>query len=526
MRPRWFAFGFLALCLIVAGRVSATTPGLLAPTPRPSGNLAHYIPISVHNLAGLAPLEQTATANAATATAIAQPTATGTPEGPATVGLSGTAFVRPRWVEYAPADPQPVLYVIVVDATDAMSYDFAGHGTIGDVDYQCELPINPGDPLPLTETCTGGAGSPWHNISERRAYVVKQALMQLVDQLHPTDAMRLIAYSSDLSGMAQPSAGWSSDKLALKNEILALGAYQQDSYRSTGYASGAIALKTARDLLATAPQTTPSGQAYKRVLILLSAGTPNIFVDGALNTARDICGNLSVWQAINTPEPCQLGSTAAGKLRPITAMVDQANMIKASQSSISIYVIDLARGGPTTGFSQIASSPNMYYGASQASLIDPVLDVIWDQVSAQICTQYSSNQWLDRIDTAHTPDSPPAPGNGVFGYVYIYDAESLSPRFVLPIKHDSTTGALGFGILPPDADNPSRGISSGVYTMKAFVDYKGNDAITRQYDTFFDSGLLVDHVRFQITVAQALGPVAQLSPIFMDLQPTANLCQA
>ncbi len=541
MKPRWFALGLLAVCLIVVGRVAATPAGTAAPTPIPGGNFAHYLPIALHDLASDESLDQTATAAAATSTpdpnATATATATSTPMSTQTIGISGTVYVRPRWVEYSPVSSPPVLYEIILDATDAMSYDFAGHGTlggtignqqdtIGGADYQCEL-SDPIDPLPSTDTCTGGASSPWRHYQERRGYVVKQALDRLIDQMRPLDTMRIIAYSTDVSGMAQASAGWSSDKATLKNAISTLGAYNQDPYRSAGYGSGAIALKKAHDLLATAPLTAPDGQSYKRVMILLSAGVPNVFLDGALNTARDICGNLTVWQAINTADPCQLGATAIGKLRPITAMIDQANVIKASDQLINIYVVSASRGEPGTGLPRVASDASMYYTASQPGMVGSSLDDIQsqNQVSGQVCVPSGGYTWLDRIDAAHTPASPPAPGNGVFGYAYIYDVGGGIPKFTLPIQHDGSTGALGFAIPPPDSGNPSSGIAPGNYEMAAYVDYKGNDGITRQYDYFRTPSLdEVHRITFSVTSASTIGASVPLPPIFMELPSTVSLC--
>jgi hypothetical protein len=414
MRLRWFALALLAACLIMVGRVAATPAGIAAPTPSPTGNFADYLPLALHGQALDAPPDQTATASATTTappdqTATATAPATSTPTFSQRFGISGTVYVNPRWVEYSLVASSPVLYEIILDATDAMSYDFAGHGTIGGTignqqdtiggaDYQCELsdPSGPPDPLPSTDTCTGGAGSPWRHYQERRGYVVKQALGRLIDQMRPLDTMRVIAYSSDVSGMAQASAGWSSDKATLKNDI--------------------------------------------------------------------------------------------------------------------------------------ASGPSLYYTASQASTVGSVLDAIQSQtqVAGVTCVPSGGNAWLDRIDAAHTPASPPAPGNGVFGYTYIYDPGGGVPRYKLPIHHDPSTGALGFAIPPPDPSDPGSGITPGTYEMEAYVDYKGNDGITRQYDNFiFPSSLSEAHrITFAVTAASTLGASVQLAPSYMELGSTVSLCPA
>jgi hypothetical protein len=124
MRPRWFALGLLTVCLIMVGRVAATPAGTAAPTPRASGNFAHYLPIMLDDLAADEPPDQTATAAATSTpdqTATATATATSTPTNNQTFGISGMVYVRPRWVEYSPVASSPVLYEIILDATDAMS---------------------------------------------------------------------------------------------------------------------------------------------------------------------------------------------------------------------------------------------------------------------------------------------------------------------------------------------------------------------------------------------------------------------
>jgi hypothetical protein len=62
--------------------------------------------------------------------------------------------------------------------------------------------------------------------------------------------------------------------------------------------------------------------------------------------------------------------------------------------------------------------------------------------------------------------------------------------------------------------------------MEAYVDYKGNDGITRQYDYFIDPNSLTEahRITFAITSASALGSSVPLNPVFMDLQSTVSLC--
>jgi hypothetical protein len=70
------------------------------------------------------------------------------------------------------------------------------------------------------------------------------------------------------------------------------------------------------------------------------------------------------------------------------------------------------------------------------------------------------------------------------------------------------------------------GLTLGAYEMEAYVDYKGNDGVTRQYDYFLDPNSLTTahRITFAITSASLLGHSVVLPPIFMDLQPNVSLC--
>ena len=143
----------------------------------------------------------------------------------------------------------------------------------------------------------------------------------------------------------------------------------------------------------------------------------------------------------------------------------------------------------------------------------------------QLASQYQST--LQKIDAAHTPASPPAPGNGVFGYAYIYAVGSSTAKYTLPIQHDAATGNLSFAIPPPDPNNAaSTGITPGNYEMKAYVLYKGADGVTRQYDYFINPTTMSEQPQIPISVTSAstIGASVPLPPIFLDLQSTISVC--
>jgi hypothetical protein len=473
------------------------------------------------------------------------------------LGMNGQVYVNPRWkVSQPPA--QPVAYNIVLDVSGSMSWDFNGYGTYDGTnnsnnynsstsikgDVQCESPNNPNPSgLLYTDRCLGGQNSAWKNENERRIYVAKNAIFNFINRMNQYDTMRVIAFSSGQSGNATASSAWSSDKTTLKNTVICAGAYPAYSsctspsitsatYKTNGGTSGPQALDKAAKMFLASNGYTPTagnGQSFKPVVIYLTDGVANIFLDGSTNYARDICSNMSSAQAINTADPCQIGTTSSNVLRPISAMIDIANNMKASMSNLEIYAVGLAQA-PSTGLPKVANDSSYYFSASQAGFVDTIMTNIQARATGATCTAGGGYSWLNTIDSAHTPASPPAPGNGVFGQVYIYDVNSATPKYTLPIAHDTSvdaSGLLGFSIAPPDPNNPaSTGITPGTYEMEAYIDYKGDDGVTRQYDRFINQGSLTEarRITFSVTSAGTLGSSVPIPPIFLDLASSTTVC--
>ncbi len=463
------------------------------------------------------------------------------------LGLIGQVYVNPRWTVTQPAG-QPVAYNIVLDVSGSMSWDFNGYGhydgsnhdngyTIpngvkGDV--QCESPNNP-NPLHLdfTDRCIGGQNSAWGTVSQRRITVAKDAILKLIDRMGPYDTVRVIAFSSGQSGNVTASPAWLnavSDKAALTTIVTEAGAYGGDNYKTNGATSGPQALdKAAKMFLASNGynSTAGNGLAFKPVVIYLTDGVSNIFMDGTLNKARDICSNLSENEAESTADPCQIGKTSNGTLRPISAMIDVANKMKASMPKLEIYAVGLAQV-PDTGLPKVANDSSYYFPASQPGVVDGILSSIQARATSSTCTASGGYKWVNSIPAANTPDSPPAPGNGVYGLVYIYAVNGGTPiRDPLPIQHDPTSGVLSFSIPPPDPNNPaSTGITPGTYEMEAFIDYKGSDGKTTQYDRFINQSTLHEANRISFTVSSAatLGNSVPIDPIFLDLPAATHIC--
>jgi hypothetical protein len=261
--------------------------------------------------------------------------------------LQGAAHAAP-----AQQIVQPQAYLVILDATSSMSWNFAGQGTRHGRDVQC-VPPNNQQPY-----C--GAGAPWRRIQERRIYAAKQAIRLLIDQLNPNDTMRLIAFST--KGI-DTNRRWTSNKRRLRHDLLDIGAYQGKPYRTAGAAPSASALFKARQLLAQMPQTAPNGLPYSQPkVIFITDSIANRFLKangGWVNRPNDTCPGVPNADEIAS---CHVGYTSSIPPipKPITAMVLQADLLK---QGATVYVIALA-SVDHIGLTLVASAPHYPYFAA------------------------------------------------------------------------------------------------------------------------------------------------------------------
>ncbi len=264
---------------------------------------------------------------------------------------------------------RPLAFLVIFDATSSMSWNFAGQGTKHGRDIQCGATV---DPNIQRQYC--GAGAPWRTKQERRIYATKQAIRHLIDQLYSFDTMRLIAFST--KGI-DTNQGWTSNKRRLRQDLLELGAYLHEPYRTAGEAPSASALFRARQLIAEMPQTAPDGQPYgPPVVIFITDSVANRFLKANgdwEHRPNDTCPNVPFADDIAS---CQVGYTSTNPPlpKPITAMLGQADLLK---QNATVYVIALA-GVDQTGLPMVASSPAYPFFASvqNAEQLVGVLDSI------------------------------------------------------------------------------------------------------------------------------------------------------
>ncbi|KAB8139926.1 VWA domain-containing protein [Chloroflexia bacterium SDU3-3] len=360
-------------------------------------------------------------------------------------------------------DHEPYQYTILLDVSSSMSYNMDGEGTLSATGENVNCEWEGTSSLAYYDRCQSGSSvtipnAPWHVESERRIYLAKEAIRNLIDAMPPDDTMRIIAFASGRgytgNVVAQPASGWTSDKTTLKDSLQAIGAYANDPYLTQGNANHAQAIYAARTLLGYSPYYTPDGRPYLPKIIMLSDGPANTFLDGSQNFARDICPNLSLRQAINS-STCQIGySPMYSRNRPITEMLNQTNLMKQylylDWGDISI--IHMAHTSDTMGFADMASTPDLYAHYSDPNqLVRIALE--------EICTDGS--YWTGSI----------IPERLIQGSVTLRSEDGISTVAQMPIVVDEQ-GGINYSLA---------GVAAGTYQLSAAITYTGLDGETREY---------------------------------------------
>ena len=432
--------------------------------------------------------------------------------------VRGPIAVNPRY-RVLTNSTIPVEYLVLLDASGSMSYNYAGEGTVGGTakvdgdtvggtDYRCQY--NSMSTLPGNDQCQGGLNAAWHSYQERRIYRAKAKISKLIDDLAPNDAMRIVAFSTSVGPdhyAALPASGWSFDKTTLHTVLRSAGSFNGDPYRTQGGSTNAQAMQGAAIVLNTAPPIAPNGAAYHQVMIVIADGPANVFLNGVTNNARDICANLTTTAALSSVK-CQVGfSDTTKQLRPVSAMIDQANQIKNNHPSINIYTINAEQ--IETGLNNVASSASMSYTIVDPASIDSIVTA--STVSHSTCSRAGGSQYVTTIDAAHAPESLP---EGVYGYASLFTSSGTTLLTRVPITHDQVSGELSyrFDALPP-----------GDYQVSADVAYRGDDGVTRHYDSLSTNKFSFStRLPFSV-VGTSAGEV--IEPIvYADLAPTVDVC--
>ena len=448
------------------------------------------------------------------------------PENTSVVRLTGSVELWPEY-QVNVGERLPVQYVVVLDVTGSMNADFLGRGRVNGVARQC-LPGPNGEPVDRDRSgkqiCNGSPQYAWTPLEERRIYVAKEATKLLVDQTNmpgnegydsarPSDQMKIVWFIHDMpQGYQYPSlnTGFSSDPVELKRVIHAAGAHNVratnnadraprtwgsndfftngDPYLTWGGTNAAGALYRVREILDRAPtKIVHNGRewSYRRVVIFVTDGLPNYFIDTSNSTLNGGQSNSNTYpqghwcralsEAVLDTAECQ--TTEVGGLytsgnktfdRPLTQMIQQAQAIKSRQDvQTDIYVLTIS-SVPTVGLRDgVASTPRHFYiaetlqrGPDGLNNVDRIMLAINEQVERGPCINGSDGEWRATIPGDHF--------QSVGGLRY--------PNVGEVILEDVTTGSIYRAPIVAGTDGRVRytfeEIPRGTYRMQAYLFYR------------------------------------------------------
>ena len=183
------------------------------------------------------------------------------------------------------------------------------------------------------------------------------------------------------------------------------GNYNNDKYRTSGGTPGPQAIKAAGEVLANnPPPALPGGQDYKHVVIYMTDGVANVFLNGTTNYAKDVCPQYDGDNRAINDAWCQYdkegyASNPNGP-RPISSMILEAGKIKTKNPEMQLFTIAVAQVNPL-GLDDVATSPKYLYLANDATKLYAVLDAIYDAAVGP-CAETGTSTWIGKMDR-HTP---------------------------------------------------------------------------------------------------------------------------
>jgi hypothetical protein len=209
-------------------------------------------------------------------------------------------------------------------------------------------------------------------------------------------------------------------------------------------------------------------------------------------------------------------------------MIDQANKIKKSNSNVVLYTVGLSKFDPA-GLPQVASSPSNFYPVTDPDGVKSILFQIKGEVTGP-CQEAgaSGSGYIDAIKAANWPSPLPNAGDPtVVGYVELYDQNmNILPSDVArqPIRHETIGGNDHLTWSMPQG----KGLAPGNYIAKAWIYYKGDDGVTRVYDTFLNQSLKTYQktMAFSVSYKSVLGNELVIDRMYLDLDPAKGVCAA
>ncbi|GAB4210041.1 MAG: hypothetical protein OHK0022_42290 [Roseiflexaceae bacterium] len=385
---------------------------------------------------------------------------------PRTLAGTVTLNIEPPVQVKEPSD-KPRAYIIVLDVSGSNSWNFQGQAMVDGVLYQCGPSTDPELNRKYEQDRTSCQSPSSALASEPRIAVAKQALTQVIDQLAPDDWMQILVFSGRGVNPAGPgSLGTAEGKAALREAVRMAGVIDPNNPdMMQGGTPTATALHEAGKLLDSPdrPRISPSGQPYEPVVVLMTDGVPNYYLEksngrylgdnartvGWHNRGSNIAGPCA--SSSDEQAECQVGyvMTTDGQIAlPLTAAIQQGQLL--SQRA-ALAVIGYGNAPPELAQMVQAPMAPWYQQIDTPSELAPALADVIASVNMDRCAQLAQAQ-------GQPPQPLPADPNAV-GLITLRRMDDVTQH--VPILADPASGRLSYSI---------DGLLIGHYTLEAWVD--------------------------------------------------------
>jgi hypothetical protein len=460
---------------------------------------------------------------------------------PQKFGLRGNVSLTPRWMDPSP-DWEPAAYTIMLDVSGSMNMSVEGLGRRDGQTYQCEsydpnglypFSYDPEEGLPYDGgDCSKSPPAAPGQREERRAFVARQAILDLVSGMDPLVPERLRIITFDGSVQDTSPEWYAPNANGLDDHVLAAGEDCRPSssgptqgifspcFFTGGGTNGASAMKRGWDYMIEADgqnfPTDQNGNDLHRVAIYMTDGVSRECggLDGCKKAYRAECDNMDAGARRNTPF-CWTGRESNGDARPITFMGDLSQEMHEDievkyDDAMQFFVLAMGLID-VVGLDDVATHPNMVYAARSVDQVRNMMLGIQTRVEEDSCIPRLEDP-VTWIGGQNVPDPGFLPAAGVYGTAELWQGSTFVQE--VDITNIDQMGRLGFYI------PPNEGLVPGMYHLKnfrVFYNPSGRANGTETYTRIRIDSMDATVVEVAIVAEDILGDTAKAPDVLLDL---------